>query len=180
MTGKETLFMTKNLIKCQVSNVRLGRFDEPLEDRLGDFGDISERKVLREKLKCRSFKWYLDNVADGLPYHPLIGAGELKNPSSDLCLDKNDRTEHMDEPVPFQTIFLIRGHVYFTFVMFSKILQVDVAPCHGLGGFQYWWMNKNRFYILEFFMSPIKRNISSLGHLSSCLVYFYIKIANVL
>jgi hypothetical protein len=36
-------------------------------------------------------------VANGLPYHPLVGAGELRNPSSDLCIDKNDRTEYMDQ-----------------------------------------------------------------------------------
>ncbi len=59
-------------------------------------------------------------MANGLPYHPLVGTGEIRNPSSDLCLDKNDRTEFMDH-------------------------LLDVIPCHGLGGNQYWWMNKNRF-----------------------------------
>jgi len=49
-----------------------------------DYGDISDRKKLREKLQCKSFKWFMENIAyDVLQKFPPpsknIVWGEVRN-----------------------------------------------------------------------------------------------------
>lgn len=70
------------------------------KDLLGqDYGDISDRKALRERLKCKSFRWYLENVYPEkfIPDENVYAWGMVRNPSSNLCLD----TLQKDEKIVF-------------------------------------------------------------------------------
>ncbi len=53
-----------------------------------DAGDFTSRLELKKRLKCKSFRWYLDNVFPEaeIPFD-AIHAGEISNPETNLCLD---------------------------------------------------------------------------------------------
>ena len=99
---------------------------------LGDFGDVSSRKAIREKLQCKSFKWwvgslarcplallrYLDTIFPEL-FVPgeSLASGDVRNPWSNHCVDSGSKPGDMHKPV--------------------------VAwPCHKQGGNQYWLLSK--------------------------------------
>lgn len=60
-----------------------------------DPGDLTERKKLRERLQCNSFKWYLDNVYPEkfVPDENVHAWGMVRNPASNLCLDTMGKDE---------------------------------------------------------------------------------------
>lgn len=66
---------------------------QPSHGRL-NFGNTSEYKALRKRLNCKSFKWFLDNVAyemaDKFPSpSPNFVWGEMRNQDfTETCADK--------------------------------------------------------------------------------------------
>lgn len=83
-------------------NVRIA-WNIPRKDHGIDIGDISERKALRQRLKCKPFKWYLDNVYPSLDPLDLVAYGTLINElKTDLCADQG--------PVPGNTPILFGCH----------------------------------------------------------------------
>ncbi|XP_010733081.3 polypeptide N-acetylgalactosaminyltransferase 12 [Larimichthys crocea] len=85
--------------------------------RLEAFGDVTERRKLREKLGCKNFKWYLDNVYPDIhvPEDKPGMFGMLKNRGkTSYCFDYNPTDEHM-----------VVGQ------------RVILYPCHGMGQNQF-------------------------------------------
>ncbi|CAF1291796.1 unnamed protein product [Rotaria sordida] len=92
---------------------------ERINYQLGDYGDVSDRLKIRERLQCKPFKWFLDNIfpEQFIPGESLY-YGELRNLGKiNVCID-SQTVGHIDRP--------IIGY-----------------PCHGQGGNQYFLFSKN-------------------------------------
>lgn len=61
-------------------------------------GDVTHRRVLREKLKCKSFQWYLDNIFPEkyIPTKNVQYYGRVSAVTNNLCLDDLQSTS--DDP----------------------------------------------------------------------------------
>ncbi|XP_017149695.1 polypeptide N-acetylgalactosaminyltransferase 1 [Drosophila miranda] len=63
-----------------------------------DIGDVTHRVMLRKKLRCKSFAWYLKNIYPEkfVPNADVVGWGKVKSVSSNLCLD--DLLQNNEKP----------------------------------------------------------------------------------
>ncbi|CAG0920510.1 unnamed protein product [Notodromas monacha] len=112
--------MRKNTIR--LAEVWLDEYKTFYYDRIGDekntdAGDLSSRKELRRRLKCKSFKWYLTNVYPEM-FVPseAVARGEVRNMAYGhvFCMDSPAKKTNLHA-------------------------SVGVYPCHRQGGNQYWF-----------------------------------------
>uniref|UniRef100_A0AC35TJS1 Polypeptide N-acetylgalactosaminyltransferase n=1 Tax=Rhabditophanes sp. KR3021 TaxID=114890 RepID=A0AC35TJS1_9BILA len=130
---------------------------ERLNNQLGDYGDVSERKELRKNLKCKSFKWYLDNIFPEL-FIPgdAVAKGEIRNMakvgSSEYCFDSNVGEEVSGQAIKPYGCHQTGGNQFWMLSKDGEIRRdescVDYAgqsvmifPCHGSKGNQMWRYN---------------------------------------
>ncbi|XP_041356913.1 polypeptide N-acetylgalactosaminyltransferase 5-like [Gigantopelta aegis] len=87
--------------------------------KLGDFGDVSERKKMRQRLGCHSFDWFMKTVVPH-KYVPrdVVGVGEIRSAAytDALCIDSMGRN----------TLHLLR--------------------CHGTGQTQFWYITRDGIF----------------------------------
>ncbi|KAK7878485.1 hypothetical protein WMY93_030321 [Mugilogobius chulae] len=84
------------------------------------YGDISERLTLREKLQCKNFTWYLNTVYPEafIPDLEPVKFGALKNSGSQTCLDVGENNQGSKPMIMYQ--------------------------CHNMGGNQYFEYTSHR------------------------------------
>ncbi|XP_013399939.1 polypeptide N-acetylgalactosaminyltransferase 13-like isoform X2 [Lingula anatina] len=131
-----------------------------------DMGDISERKALRERLKCKSFSWYLENVYPEkfIIDEKVLAYGMVRNPGSNLCLDtmgKDEKTRfdiglfHCQNGASANEVFSLsqknelRREEACLDSVGAEGSKVSLNPCHGHKGNQEWRHHKDSGVIVH-------------------------------
>ncbi|XP_069996208.1 polypeptide N-acetylgalactosaminyltransferase 1-like isoform X2 [Penaeus vannamei] len=129
-----------------------------------DWGDISERKDLRNRLQCKSFKWYLTNIYPEkyILDEDVIAFGRVRNFASNLCLDMLEREDIDSQPFDLGLYSCDHAPLRNEFVSMSKngelrredvcaevpvfsaqaVEKVRMVRCHGQRGNQEWLLAK--------------------------------------
>lgn len=119
-----------------------------------EIGDLSPRKKLREDLKCKSFRWYLENIypESQMPLDYFF-LGEIRNDATHNCLDTMGRKS--GEELGLSYCHGLGGNQVFAYTKRQQVMSDDncldaasaegpvkLVRCHGMGGNQAWIYNK--------------------------------------
>ncbi|KAK3852462.1 hypothetical protein Pcinc_040953 [Petrolisthes cinctipes] len=134
------------------------------ELQTAEWGDVSGRKELRNRLRCRSFKWYLDNIYPQkfILDEDSVAFGRLRNNVSQphLCFDNLQR----NEKTPYN-MGLYNCHNFLSSSQYMSLSKngelrreemcaeiptyfsgntekVRMSRCHGRRGNQEWYLTQ--------------------------------------
>ncbi|XP_055456499.1 polypeptide N-acetylgalactosaminyltransferase 5 [Psammomys obesus] len=80
----------------EYKEVFYGHGDHLIDQGL-DVGNLTQQRELREKLKCKSFKWYLDNVFPDLKAPVVRAGGVLINMALGKCVSMENTTATLQD-----------------------------------------------------------------------------------
>nr|XP_020503969.1 polypeptide N-acetylgalactosaminyltransferase 6-like [Labrus bergylta]XP_020503970.1 polypeptide N-acetylgalactosaminyltransferase 6-like [Labrus bergylta]XP_020503971.1 polypeptide N-acetylgalactosaminyltransferase 6-like [Labrus bergylta]XP_029135967.1 polypeptide N-acetylgalactosaminyltransferase 6-like [Labrus bergylta] len=86
------------------------------------YGDISDRLNLRERLKCKNFTWYLQNIYPEayIPDLNPVQHGALRNAGSNTCLDVGGDNQG-GKPVIMYQCHNMGGNQYFEYTSHKEL-----------------------------------------------------------
>ncbi|KAM9226644.1 polypeptide N-acetylgalactosaminyltransferase 10 [Leptosomus discolor] len=162
----------------RVAEVWMDEYAEYIYQRRPEYrhlsaGDVAAQKELRNNLNCKSFKWFMNEVAWDLPKFyppvepPAAAWGEIRNVGTGLCVD----TKHgaLGSPLRLENCVKDRGEAAWNNVqVFTFSWREDIRPgdpqhtkkfcfdaishsspvtlydCHGMKGNQLWRYRKDK------------------------------------
>ena len=129
-----------------------------------DIGSVKKRLAFKERMQCKPFKWYLDNIFPQKfilddPDH-ATAYGRVKNTNSNMCFDTLQNDEKDSYPLGMYPCHdYAAASQFFSLSRKNELrredscaevdslsgddgpVSVQMAPCHGQNGDQEWIHN---------------------------------------